>query len=87
MKYRRDIKTNIILIYRNKRKPIRQVREGWKNEDGCIACSLFDICLSWCNGKALSICEGMIRAGVIEKEEGWEERYFIDVPDKDRSCN
>jgi hypothetical protein len=71
---------DVILIYRNKRKPIRMIKEGFKNEDGCIACSLFNVCLEW-TGREISTCEMMEHAGVIEpNEEG--DRFFIDVPIK-----
>ena len=70
-------KDRIIEVYRNKRKPIRMIKEGFKNEDGCIACSLFDVCLEW-TGREISTCEVMEQAGVIEpNEEG--DRFFIDV--------
>ena len=71
-------KDDVIEVYRNKRKPIRMIKEGFKNEDGCIACALFDVCLEW-TGREISTCEMMEQAGVIEpNEEG--DRFFIDVP-------
>ena len=71
-------KDDVIEVYRNKRKPIRMIKEGFKNEDGCIACCLFDVCLEW-TGREISTCEVMEQAGVIEpNEEG--DRFFIDVP-------
>ena len=49
----------------------------FKNEDGCIACALFDVCLEW-TGREISTCEVMEQAGVIEpNEEG--DRFFIDI--------
>lgn len=72
-----------ILIYRNKRKPIRKIKPEYKNEDGCIACCLFDVCLEW-TGREISTCEVMEQAGVIEpNEEG--DRFFIDVPLKNEN--
>ena len=71
-------KDGIIEVYRNKRVAIRRIKEMLKNEDGCIACSLFDVCLEW-TGREISTCEVMEQAGVIEpNEEG--DRFFIDVP-------
>jgi hypothetical protein len=66
-----------ILIYRNKRKPIRMVKEEFKNEDGCIACCLFDVCLEW-TGRTSCTCEVMERAGVI-KEYMSGDRFFVDA--------
>lgn len=72
-----------ILIYRNKRKPIRKIKPEYKNEDGCIACCLFDVCLEWTR-REISTCEVMEQAGVIEpNEEG--DRFFIDVPLKNEN--
>jgi hypothetical protein len=69
---------DVIEVYRNKRKPIRMIKEEFKNEDGCIACALFDVCLEWTR-RETSTCEVMEQAGVIEpNEEG--DRFFIDVP-------
>ena len=70
-----------ILIYRNKRKPIRQVREQYKNEDGCIACTLFDVCLVWGDSKGIGLCEEMEQAGIIEPNLTGD-RFFVDVPPK-----
>ena len=71
---------DVIEVYRNKRVAIRRIKEGFKNEDGCIACSLFDVCLEW-TGREISTCEMMEQAGVIEpNEEG--DRFFINVPIK-----
>jgi hypothetical protein len=54
------------------------IKEEYKNEDGCIACCLFNVCLDW-TGRTRSTCEVMEDAGVIEpNEEG--DRFFIDVP-------
>ena len=76
-------KDDVIEVYRNKRKPIRMIKEGFKNEDGCIACALFDVCLEW-TGREISTCEMMEQAGVIEpNEEG--DRFFIDVPLKNEN--
>ena len=76
MKYVKN-KNGIIEVYRNKRKPIKRVKEGFKNEDGCIACCLFDVCLDW-TGRKRSTCEVMGQAGVImANEEG--DRFFVDV--------
>ena len=70
-------KDGIIEVYRNKRNPIRIIKEGFKNEDGCIACCLFDVCLEW-TGREISTCEVMEQSGVIEpNEEG--DRFFVDV--------
>lgn len=70
-------KDGIIEVYRNKRKPIRKIKEMFKNEDGCIACCFFDVCLEW-TGRKTSTCEAMEQAGVIEpNEEG--DRFFMDV--------
>ena len=70
-------KYGIIEVYRNKRKPIRMIKEMFKNEDGCIACCLFDVCLEWTE-KRSSTCEAMEDAGVImANEEG--DRFFVDV--------
>jgi hypothetical protein len=64
-----------ILIYRNKRKPIRKIKPEYKNEDGCIACCLFDVCLEWSGGE-VSTCEVMEQAGVVgPNEEG--DRFFV----------
>ena len=53
------------------------IKEGFKNEDGCIACCLFDVCLEWTE-KRSSTCEAMEDAGVImANEEG--DRFFVDV--------
>jgi hypothetical protein len=71
-------KDDVIEVYRNKRKPIRMIKEGFKNEDGCIACALFDVCLEW-TGREISTCEMMEQAGVIEPNEKGD-RFFIDVP-------
>ena len=68
---------DVIEIYRNKRKPIRRIKEIFKNEDGCIACCLFDVCLDW-TGRRSSTCEVMEQAGVImANEEG--DRFFVDI--------
>jgi hypothetical protein len=76
MRYRRD--GDIILISRNKRQILKKVKEGWENEDGCIACALFEVCLVW--GKEKSICERMIESGIITKDVfKKEDHYFIDV--------
>ena len=76
MKYVKN-KNGIIEVYRNKRKPIRRIKEIFKNEDGCIACCLFDVCLEW-TGRRSSTCEVMEQAGVIMAgEEG--DRLFVDV--------
>ena len=76
MKYVKN-KNGIIEVYRNKRKPIRRIKEIFKNEDGCIACALFDVCLDW-TGRKSSTCEVMEDAGVImANEEG--DRFFVDV--------
>lgn len=73
-------KDGIIEVYRNKRVAIRRIKEMFKNEDGCIACCLFDVCLEW-TGREISTCEVMDQAGVImANEEG--DRFFIDVPIK-----
>ena len=74
-------KDDVIEVYRNKRKPIRKIKEGFKNEDGCIACALFDVCLEW-TGRKDSTCGMMEQAGVIEPENR-RERFFVDVPLKD----
>ena len=59
------------------------IKEMFKNEDGCIACALFNVCLDW-TGRETSTCEVMEQAGVIEpNEEG--DRFFIDVPLKDEN--
>ena len=80
MKYKKR-EDGVIEVYRNKRRPIRRVKEGRKNEDGCIACCLFDACLLYHNGE-YSICEGMERQGVVvDLEKG--DLFFIDVPAKD----
>ena len=52
----------------------------FKNEDGCIACCLFDVCLEW-TGREISTCGMMEQAGVIEEEEpeDIEDRFFVDV--------
>ena len=68
---------DVIEVYRNKRKPIRMIKEGFKNEDGCIACCLFDVCLEW-TGREISTCEVMEKAGVIEPNEKGD-RFFVDV--------
>jgi len=74
---------DVIEVYRNKRKPIRMIKEEFKNEDGCITCCLFDVCLEWTE-REISTCEVMEQAGVIEpNEEG--DRFFIDVPLKDEN--
>jgi len=76
MRYRRE--GNIILISRNKRHVLKKVKEGWKNEDGCIACALFEVCLAW--GKDKSICERMAESGIIAKYHyEKEELYFINI--------
>ena len=75
MRYRRD--GDIILISRNKRHVLKKVREGWKNEDGCIACALFEVCLDWEKGK--SICKRMAESGVIAKYNLEKDYYFINV--------
>ena len=76
-------KDGIIEVYRNKRKPIRRIKEAFKNEDGCIACALFDVCLEW-TGRTRSTCEEMEKVGVIEiNDKG--DRFFIDVPLKDEN--
>jgi len=68
---------DVIEVYRNKRKPIRMIKEGFKNEDGCIACCLFDVCLEWTE-REISTCEVMEQARVImANEEG--DRFFVDV--------
>jgi hypothetical protein len=67
-----------ILIYRNKRKPIRMIKEEFKNEDGCIACALFDVCLDLTGRKGSSICEAMEQAGVIMANEE-RDRFFVNV--------
>ena len=69
---------DVIEVYRNKRKPIRMIKEEFKNEDGCIACALFDVCLEWTR-RTRSTCEMMEDAGVVEPEDR-EDRFFIDVP-------
>ncbi len=70
-------KNDVIEVYRNKRKPIRKIKEMFKNEDGCIACALLDVCLDWAGG-IISTCEAMEQAGVImANEEG--DRFFVDV--------
>ena len=79
MKYVKN-KDGIIEVYRNKRVAIRRIKEMFKNEDGCIVCCLFDVCLEW-TGRTRSTCEVMEDAGVIEpNEEG--DRFFVDVPFK-----
>jgi hypothetical protein len=76
MRYRRE--GDIILISRNKRHVLKKVKEGWKNEDGCIACSLFEVCLDW--GKEKSICERMAESRIIPRYNYKEEdHYFINV--------
>ena len=80
-------KDGIIEVYRNKRKPIRMIKEMFKIKDGCIDCVLFDVCLdgvgTW---RTRSACEKMEQAGVIEpNEEG--DRFFVDVPLKDENKN
>ena len=76
MRYKRD--GNIILISRNKRHVLKKVKEGWKNEDGCIACALFEVCLDW--GKEKSICERMAESRIIAKYHyEKEDYYFINV--------
>lgn len=76
MRYKRD--GDIILISRNKKHILKKVKEGWKNEDGCIACSLFEVCLVW--GKEKSICERMAESGIIAKYNyEKEDHYFINV--------
>ena len=67
---------DVIEVYRNKRKPIKRVKEGFKNEDGCIACCLFDVCLEWTNAVS-STCEAMEKAGVIMANEE-RDRFFVD---------
>ena len=69
MRYRRE--GDIILISRNKRHVLKKVKEMWKNEDGCLDCTLFDVCLNW--GR---VCCSMIKAGVIENDEGL---FFIEA--------
>ena len=54
----------MIGIYRNKKSPIIRVKEERKNEDGCLSCVLFDVCLEWA-GKDKSICQQMEEAGII----------------------
>lgn len=71
-------KNGIIEVYRNKRKPIKRVKEEFKNEDGCIACCLFDVCLRWTNAVS-STCEAMEQAGVVKANEEEEDRFFVDV--------
>lgn len=55
------------------------IKEGFKNEDGCIACCLFDVCLEW-TGQTRCTCEVMEDAGVIGAEIERGDRFFIDVP-------
>ena len=70
-------KDGIIEVYRNKRKPIRRIKEAWKNEDGCLACVLFDVCSEW-TGRTRSTCEAMEDMGVIDPNEKGD-RFFVDV--------
>ena len=74
---------DVIEVYRNKRKPIRKIKPGYKNEDGCIACCLFEVCLLWGGGDS-STCNKMEEARVIEPKDR-EDRFFIDVPLKDEN--
>ena len=53
------------------------IKEGFKNEDGCIACALFDVCLDW-TGRTRSTCEVMEDAGVVEPDMKGD-RFFVDV--------
>ena len=78
MRFQKD-NGDVIKIYRNKRKPIRQVKAMYKNEDGCIACSLFDVCLEWGESKEIGLCEEMERAEIMEPNLTGD-RFFVDVP-------
>ena len=78
MRYRRE--GDIILISRNKRHLLKKVKvkEEWRNEAGCIACALFEVCLNL--GKEKSTCERMAESGIISKynyKRG--DHYFINV--------
>ena len=85
MRYRRE--GDIILISRNKRHVLKKVKVEWKNEDGCIACALFEVCLDW--GKGKSMCTRMMESGVIKiNYEKEDDNYFINITDenyRDRS--
>lgn len=73
-------KDGIIEVYRNKRVAIRRIKEMFKNEDGCIVCCLFDVCLEW-TGRTRCTCEVMEQAGVIGPDEKGD-RFFVDIPFK-----
>ena len=75
MRYKKE--GEIISIYRNKKSPIIQVKEGFKNEDGCLHCDLFDICLEEkLDNRSVSICQKLESLGIIE-EKDLGDRFFI----------
>ena len=75
MRYKRE--GDIILISRNKRHILKKVKVRWENDDGCISCDLFEVCLDW--GKEKTICERMVKSRVIAKYKSEEDHYFINV--------
>lgn len=77
VRYKKGNRRDEILIFRNKRTPIRKVKVMSKNEDGCLACSLYDSCLLYHDGKC-TICEAMKKAGVIENDIQ-EDIFFVDI--------
>ena len=78
MRYWKDEKTDIIYVSRNKRAPVIKVKEIEKNEDGCLACSLFDMCLvEKADGSMVSMCAELEDLGLIERDK--EDRAFIRI--------
>ena len=78
MRYKKDEKTGVISIYRNKRKPIRRVKEMIIREGGCLRCSLYDMC-----SFPKLICDEMLCSGVISlpDEGSYLEIFFANVSD------
>ena len=75
MKYIKDEEGNI-LIYRNKKKVLKKVRELKRKEDGCLHCCLFEKCTSE-YGKS-PVCAQLLFGGLIAGDDGME-RFFVDA--------
>lgn len=80
MKFNKNEK-GVIFVYRNKRKPIREVIEKFRPEDGytsCPQCFLFDECLSYCS-RSTTLCNILENIGIVEEEPEFLERFFINA--------
>jgi len=81
MKFNKN-KKGVIFIYRNKRKPIREVIEKFEPENSyahCFQCFLYNECSYYCSKSTKSLCNILEDIGIIKEEPEFLERFFVNA--------